>query len=145
MAKRKVKILLVGHGELAEKLSRLTDQEAKKVLRAACRNGLKPIQRAAIADAPKDDGTLSRNIKIRSLARSRRRIGARVTIDSKVEKSRYSFVIFGRMTGTARSPSRRKIEPNNFFKDAATAQASQALSIFNDAVDTHIRRVMKGR
>ena len=142
---KKITVFLLGGGELQKKLKDLTTNETKSVIRGGCREALRPIAAQARTNAPRDSGGLARNIKIRSLKRSRRRVGARVTIQSKIAKHRYSFVLLGRKTGTKTSARRAKIAPDNFLKMAATSRARDAISIFNSVVDKHIRKVIGKR
>lgn len=139
----------VGTGALAKKLEQLTSNETKAVIRGGCREALKPIQKQAIASAPKDSGDLKRNIKIRTLKRSRRRIGARVTIKSEVKKHRYSFVLLGkrkRFKGLRRFLSLVGLgNGESFFKKAARERRKESVKIFASVVDKHIKKVIGKR
>lgn len=139
----------VGTGALAKKLEQLTSNETKAVLRGGCREALKPIQKQAIATAPKDTGGLKRNIKIRTLKRSRKRIGARVTIQSKVNKHRYSFVLLGKRKTF--KFVRRILKSigigigESFFQKAANQHKKESVKIFASVVDKHIKKVIGKR
>jgi hypothetical protein len=139
----------VGAGKLAKKLEDLTTNETKAVIRGGCRDALKPIQRQAKQDAPKDKGGLIREIKIRSLKRSRRRVGARVTIKSHVGKSRYSFVVLGKrklLKGFRKLLSLVGVRVNEgFLEKAARERKRESVRIFADVVDKHIKKVMGKR
>lgn len=139
----------VGAGKLAKKLEQLTNNETKAVIRGGCREALRPIQKQAIATAPKDTGDLKRNIKIRALKRSRKRIGARVTIQSEVKKHRYSFVLLG---GKKRFKGVRRLlrlvgigKGDSFFKKAARERRRESVRIFASVVDKHIKKVIGKR
>ena len=139
----------VGTGKLAKKLEQLTSNETKAVIRGGCREALRPIQKQAIATAPKDTGDLKRNIKIRALKRSRKRIGARITIQSEVKKHRYSFVLLGRkkrFKGVRRLLRLVGIgNGDSFFKKAARERRRESVRIFASVVDKHIKKVIGKR
>lgn len=139
----------VGAGKLAKKLEQLTNNETKAVIRGGCREALRPIQKQAIATAPKDTGDLKRNIKIRALKRSRKRIGARVTIQSEVKKHRYSFVLLGKrkvFKGIRRLLRVIGIgNGDSFFKKAAKQHKKESVKIFANVVDKHIKKVIGKR
>jgi hypothetical protein len=83
------------------------------------------------------------------LKRSRKRIGARVTIQSKVGKSRYSFVVLGKrkvIKGIRRLLRFVGIGNGDvFFKKAAREQKREAVNIFASVVDKHIQKVIGRR
>lgn len=139
----------VGVGKLAKKLEGLTTNETKAVIRGGCRDALRPIQRQAKTEAPRDTGGLKREIKIRALKRSRRRIGARVTIKSQVGKSRYSFVVLGKkklLKGVRKLLSLVGFRVNEgFLKKAARERKKESISIFSSVIDKHINKVMGKR
>ncbi len=139
----------VGQGRIAKKLEQLTANETKAVIRGGCREALKPLQKQAIATAPNDKGNLRRNIKIRTLKRSRKRIGARVTIQSEVKRSRYSFVVLGKkkiFKGIRRLLRLVGIgNGDSFFKKAARERKKESVKIFADVIDKHIKKVIGKR
>lgn len=149
MAKAKRTFFFVGTGKLAKKLEGLTSNETKAVIRGGTREALKPIQTQAKRDAPRNTGGLVKQIKIRSLKRSRRKIGSRVTIASVVGRSRYSFVVLGRrkvMKGFSRLLKFFGIrKEENFLKRAAKDRKKEAVSIFASVVDKHIAKVIGKR
>ena len=67
------------------KMKRLAGTDQKKAIRKASRPALKPLQQEAksTAKSAKQSGKYHKGIKVRSLKRSRSRVGARVTIDRK--------------------------------------------------------------
>lgn len=79
MSKRKITVVLTGSESLNRKLELLTSKQSKEAIRKAARPALAPTLAAAKANAPKKTGRLQRSIKIRSIKRSRSRVGARVT------------------------------------------------------------------
>ena len=72
-------IVLTGSAELNRKLATLAGPKAKAAIRKASREALRPVAAAAKANAPRRSGALSKSIKVRAMARSRTRIGSRVT------------------------------------------------------------------
>ena len=75
-----IKLSLQGDMEIIEKLRGLTKSEFKSATQAGAKKSMEPIQKTARAIAPKETGKLRRAIRIRVLKRSRKRVGARVTI-----------------------------------------------------------------
>lgn len=156
---KKITILLIGESELRKKLEGLTDKESKAVIRGASREALKPIQRMAQDLAPRKTGRLRRSIRIRSLTRSRKRIGARITISNKdtqfTGRTFYgAFQEFGWRPGKrlARSSAaagatdqRPRVPPKEFLKRAARSASSTAVNLFNSIVSKHIQKVMSKR
>lgn len=86
MGKIKKRFVLSGDKSLADKLNALTDNEAKKAIQDACKEALKPVQKLARTLAPKRTGRLQQAIRIRTLKRSRKRVGARVTLSASDPK-----------------------------------------------------------
>ncbi len=85
-----VKLTLVGDKELIRKLKRLAKKDAKAIIRKATRQAAKIIAPRAKELAPKgpkskdhSPGQLRRAIKVRSMKRSRSRIGAVVSMGDK--------------------------------------------------------------
>lgn len=156
---KKITILLIGNSELKQKLAGLTDKESKAVIRGAARESLKPIQRMAQDLAPRKTGRLRRSIRIRSLTRSRKRIGARITMSKKdtqyTGRTFYgAFQEFGWRPGKRLSRSsakegaidqRPRVKPREFLRRAAKSSAQTAVNLFNSIVSKHIQRVMSKR
>ena len=156
---KKVTILLIGESELRKKLEGLTDKESKTVIRGAAREALKPVQRMAQDLAPRKTGRLRRSIRIRSITRSRKRIGARVTISNKdtqfTGRTFYgAFQEFGwrpgkRLTTTeikaGATDQRPSVPPKDFLRRAAKSSAQTAVNLFNSIVSKHIQKVMSKR
>lgn len=76
---KKVRLLLIGDAELRAKLSALTDAEARKAVLGATREAAKLIQAEVKRTVPKRTGLLRKSVRVRSIKRSRKRIGVRVT------------------------------------------------------------------
>jgi HK97 gp10 family phage protein len=145
----KYRIDLSGDRVLAAKLHRLTDAEAKKAILGACRESIKVIQAEARTLAPSKTGAMRRSIKVRSIARSRKRVGVRVTTSASDNmyggKTFYgAFQEFGWKTGSRKGTANRKQIPGkNFMKQAAGAKKGSALEIFKAKIDDYIRKVLK--
>lgn len=149
----KYRINLEGDRVLQAKLRGLTDSQAKKAIVGACREAIKVIQSEARTLAPKRTGALRRSIKVRSIARSRKRIGVRVTT-SKTDnmyagKTFYAaFQEFGWKTGsrrgnkTEKARPRRQIQGIEFMRKAAQTKSGAALEIFKLKIDDYIKKVI---
>ncbi len=72
-------IILTGDKALDRNLAQLTGAAGRKVFNKAARAAAKPVAKQARANAPSRTGRLKKSIKVRSIARSRNKIGIRVT------------------------------------------------------------------
>jgi HK97 gp10 family phage protein len=77
-----LKLSIAGDKELVDKLKEFTKAETKSAMQTGAKKALEPVQKTARAIAPKKTGRLRKAIRIRVLKRSRRRVGARVTVGS---------------------------------------------------------------
>jgi HK97 gp10 family phage protein len=87
-----LKLSLQGDQELINKLRELTKSEFKTATQIGAKKALEPVQKTARAIAPKETGKLRRAIRVRVLKRSKKRVGARVTVgnhDSMFKGRRY--------------------------------------------------------
>ncbi len=130
--KKKFTIVLTGTDELNRKLLELTSAQAKAAIRKAARPALKPTLTAARANAPVKSGALKRSIKIRSIARSRTRVGARVTTaasDNQFSGKTFygAFLEWGWKTG-ARKRTHAAIARRFERQLRAESRAAKALS-----------------
>lgn len=74
-------VVITGIGELDRRLRALEAKIAKQAIRQGLRAGMKDVQAKARALAPRDQGTLKRDIKVRATKRTRkRRLGIKVQI-----------------------------------------------------------------
>lgn len=127
---RKVSVVLTGDRELDRKLRALTSTKAKRAVRKACREALRPIQKATRADAPRGaTGKLSRAAKLRALKRSRKRIGARVTIEGQGPKA------------PAQEYGTKKMAGRHFMYDAAESRRNEANLIFKHKAQEMIKEL----
>ncbi len=169
----KVKVVLTGSDELNRKLASLTNAQAREAIRKAARPALKPCLQTARRVAPKASGRLRRSIKVRSIARSRTRIGAKVT--TSASDSLYSGETFyggfqewgwrsGKRTSNAdlgvgkgkrrttaqralakgRNDSRKKIRGLNFLKKSAQSTQEECLYLYRTAIVDYIEKTAKG-
>lgn len=133
-----VDLSLSGHQEVQAALARLSGPQAKQVIRQSSREALRPLLTTIKANCPVRSGKMRQSIKIRSLKRSRKMIGATITVGDKekayVGKQFYaSFIVFGWKAGSrkrtrevqgtrqgreAKIKERRQIPPNKFMQDA---------------------------
>jgi HK97 gp10 family phage protein len=103
----KVKIVVTGSEVINERLAKLTNKQAKDAIRKASRTALRPLLERCKSTCPVRNGKMRQSIKIRSITRSRRFVGTRITVGDKdkayVGKQFYaSFIVFGWKTGSRR-------------------------------------------
>jgi len=143
MAKKQM-LVLTGDSELNKRLAMLSGKEAKAVVRKALRPALKPVLQQARGTAPSKTGLLKKNIKIKSIARSRTYIGARVTSGSGKAKSGNensgkafygAFLEYGTKPRSNKSGANRgRIKPFGYMKSAANKKREQALRIYRQGI-----------
>jgi len=73
-------IVVTGIKQIDRKLKQLEPKIQKKVLRQSMRAGLKEVQAEMKAQVPVDTGLMKKNVKVRALKRSRKRIGMEVRV-----------------------------------------------------------------
>ena len=110
----KVTMVLTGDRQLNRKLKRLTSKQQKAAFREAARPAIKPVGQEAKSNAKenKDTGALAKSIKVRSIKRSRSRIGVRVTTrteDFKEGRFYASFQEYGWKAGNTRVKGRENL------------------------------------
>jgi HK97 gp10 family phage protein len=145
---RKLTVVLTGDKELNAKLAALTGKQAKEAIRKAARPALQVTLQAARSLAPIRSGSLRRSLKIRTIRRSRTRVGMRLTTSKSDNqysgKTFYAaFQEWGWKTGSRKSKNRRQIAATNFLKQAAISTRSQALKIYASKILEHIRNTVK--
>lgn len=143
MAKKQM-LVLTGDKELNKRLAMLSGKEAKKVVRKSLRPALKPVLQEARGNAPTKTGFLKKNIKIKSIARSRTYIGARVTSglgkaksgnDNSGDAFYGSFLEYGTKPRRTESGANRGIvKPFKYMKKAADKKREQALRIYREGI-----------
>ena len=147
-------MVLTGDAELNRKLKKLSGKEAKKVVRKSLRPALKPVLQEARGNAPKDTNNLSKNIKIKSIPRSRTYIGARVTSGSKKAKPGNensgdafygAFLEYGtKPRATKLGASRGRIKPIRYMKKAADKKREHAMRIYREGIAAGILEIARG-
>ena len=148
-------VVITGDAELNRKLANLQTKFAKKAIRTAARESLKPLRdrtkRAAPVSAagntgkyPHPPGNLRRSVRVLALPRSRKWVGARVSSSEK--KSLYrgqafygGFIEFGRLTGTRNSPIRYAIPANPFMGRTAKRYQRATIRLYQ----THLARAIR--
>lgn len=141
----KIKVDMRGDKALAAKLRELSKSEMKKALQDGAKKSLEPIRKLSQSIAPKKTGTLRRAHRIRVLKRSRKRIGARVTIQANDP----AFVRRGRAygpqveLGTKRGTKR--ILPVDYMRKAAKERRFIVIASFGGWVRKMIHKVVKKR
>lgn len=115
-----VDLTSTGHQEVQAALARLSGPQAKQVIRQSSREALRPLLTTIKANCPVRSGKMRQSIKIRSLKRSRKFVGATITVGDKekayVGKQFYaSFIVFGWKTGSRRRT--REAEARRIARD----------------------------
>ncbi len=115
-----VDLTSTGHQEVQAALARLSGPQAKQVIRQSSREALRPLLTTIKANCPVRSGAMRQSIKIRSLKRSRKFVGATITVGDKekayVGKQFYaSFIVFGWKTGSRRRT--REAESRRIARD----------------------------
>ena len=110
---------------LNRRLQKLRGPQQKKAVRKSMRPALKPVQQETKQNAKrhKRTGAFAKSIKIRSMKRSRRRIGARVT-------SGKGSGFKGEFYGSFIEYDRDNFTGQKSFTDAARRKRRQAIAIF---------------
>lgn len=155
----KVDLVITGDAELNKKLAALTGPEAKKVIRKAAREALRPVLRHARANAPKRTRRLEKSLKIRALKRSRSRIGAKVQTaagDFKGKTFYGAFQEYDHRRGKRTNAQKRKGQPADsvadkrpvvqgkyYMKRAAEQGKQEALATYRTVVREGILALVK--
>jgi len=137
-------MVITGDDELNKKLKLLAGKDAKKVVRKALRPALKPVLQEARGGAPTKSGQLKKNIKIKSIARSRTYIGARVTSGLGKAKSGNensgkafygAFLEFGtKVRRNRKGAYRGAIKPFRYMGLASAKKREHALRIYREGI-----------
>lgn len=148
---RAVTVVLTGDKKLNRRLKKLAGKDAKKAVRKSLRPALKPIHQQAKANARqfKKTGKLGRSIKIRSIKRTRKGFGARVTTgtattDFSGETYYGAFHEYGWKTGKRGSSNRRQIEGKKFMQNAVDQKRRIAMKIYRNEIKRNIEAIAKG-
>lgn len=114
-----MKVVITGDKRINRALQRLSSKDAKKAFRKAARPAIKPVMQQARGNAKRNrrTGKLDKSFKVRSIPRSRSRIGVRVTTrEQDFQRQFYAaYQEFGWKAGKAK----RKIEGRDNLKNAA--------------------------
>lgn len=134
--------VLTGDKKLNRKLARLTGPQAKKAFRQSARPAIKPIQQESKSNSSKhsDTGKLARSYRVRSIPRSRSRIGSRVTIREEEFDSFYAgFREFGWKAGRAK----RKVKGTEDMERAAKAKKTAVMRDYKARLAKNIQEIAK--
>ena len=126
-------LVATGFKELDRKLRDFEPKVAKKAVRRASREALRPVHRAAQRNAPFETGLLEQSIKVRAIKRTRKAIGSQVTTREgffQGETFYGAFQEFGWMTGKRGSENRRPVLGKGFLKFAAESKRRTAQFLF---------------
>lgn len=137
----KVTAVITGDKKLNRKLSRLTSKQQKKAFRDAARPAIKPVmtESRSNAKANSDTGRLAKSIKVRSLPRSRSRIGVRVTTraDDFGRQFYASFQEYGWKAGKLKRP----IKGTENMQDAARVKKASVIRDYKRRLAHSIAKV----
>lgn len=135
----KVSVILTGDKELDRMLLKLERTTARKLHRTASRTAAKLIVQEAKRRAPAVSGDDPRSLTVRSLRRSRRGMGYRVTQkelrakSGKKAKIFYgSFLEFGWTTRHKPGGEGRKITGQWLMKQAGDRKEREAIKLYRD-------------
>ena len=118
---KEIKFAITGDKELNAALKALGSKLALKLERKALRQVAKPVLADAKANCPVDSGDLKRSLKLRSMRRSRVRIGLQVATSKgwfKGDTYYGGFVFLGHKTGKRGSDNRKDVPANTALTDA---------------------------
>ncbi|HAN97625.1 MAG TPA: hypothetical protein DCQ98_09455 [Planctomycetaceae bacterium] len=149
----KVTIVVTGDREINAMLARLDGPRAKSAIRQGARHALRPVLAAAKRHAPKDTGTLGKNIKLRALKRSRARIGARVTSGGKTSTGKSTdytgdayhgaFQEFGWTPGKRGGKRGTKVAGKHFMKRAADESEAEAMRRYREFLKQKVEELAR--
>lgn len=166
--------VVTGSDELNRKLQELKGPKQKAAIRKASREALRPVAEQVKSTAPKRTGRLARSAKVRSLTRSRSRVGSRVTVSGTGSnfkgKTFYGgFIEYGwkagrrvrnadlgaargakrtadqRAEAERRNNARRQIKGTEWMKKAAQAKRQMALGIYRAETIRWVRELSKAK
>ncbi|MFO0939825.1 MAG: HK97 gp10 family phage protein [Pirellulales bacterium] len=169
-----VTMVTTGDAEVNRQLSVLTGPEQKKAVRKASRVSLKPMAVQMRQAAPRRTGRLSRAVKVRAMARSRVRIGSKVSLTGKASafsgKAFYGGFLewgwragrrvrnsdLGLKRGAKRSPmmaaiarnrnnARKQIPGKHWMMAVVKQTKDECLTIYKSELVQFIRSVAKGK
>lgn len=169
-----VQIVVTGDAEVNRQLSVLTGPEQKKAIRKASRVSLKPMAVAMRSAAPRRTGRLSRAVKVRAMARSRVRVGSKVSVTGNATsfagKAFYGGFLewgwragkrvrnsdLGLAKGAKRSPmmaaiarnrnnARKQIAGKHWMEAVVKQTKDECLTIYKREIVDFVRSVAKGK
>jgi len=110
---------MTGLDKFQKKLMSMEKNLQHKVVRTALREEMKEFQSDAKAYAPKDDGQIKKNIKVRASKRSRKSIGINVSLHKDTFKDNYygAFQEFGTS----------KIKPKGFLRQSFDSNVESSM------------------
>jgi hypothetical protein len=167
-----ITVVITGDAETNAKLAKLAGPDQKKAIRKASREALRPVLAQVKATAPRRTGALSRAATIRSMERSRSKLGSRVTVHGtgkgfsgktfyggfieygwkagrRVRNSDLSLARGAKRNASAQAVAkhidakRRKIPGTEWMKKAAKAKQSEALANYRYELDVFIADAIK--
>lgn len=131
-----------GFAELDAALGRLDAKVAKSIGRKSLRPAIKPIQKAAKANAPVLTGALRQSIKVRTVkSRNRSRIAVQITTSDKTTKAgKRSLYIGEQFYGAFVEFGTERMEGRHFMEEAFEKNWDDALRIVKQQLGTRIEQ-----
>ena len=128
---------------LDRKLKKLPSKQQKTAFRKSARPALKPLQQQAKSNAKEDkqSGTTGRSIKVRSMKRSRSRVGAKVTSEGKSFDGKF-YAKFHELSWKA-GKSRRKIKGNQPMKRAVKTKKRTVIRKYKENLKQNIKQATR--
>ena len=126
----KITLVLTGDKKLDAKLAKLKSTDAKRAFRKAARTTIKPFKEDVKQELPKKSGALKKSAKVRAMKRSRRMIGAKVTVDGIYG----AFVLLGT----------KHIEARRTIRNEADKQRASIQRKFGKNLGREILNITKG-
>ena len=164
-------VAIYGAKELERKLRALPKKVAGKVIRKAVRAGSKVIKVQVVANAPRDEGTLAKSIKVRAAKRRHKgsvgmvvqtaegdykgetfygamvhqghKIGKRATNASIGLRKRKRRTVNDRFDIQDKNDSRTEVPANPFMSKAFDSKKDEAAKVIVDTIKTGIEQEAK--
>lgn len=149
---KSVTVVLTGDKKVNRMLREISGTQGKSVIRKAARAGIKVVLPAAKRYAPSRTGLLRRNIKVRTLRRSRTRVGARITIGAESFQGKTFYGAFqewgwrvGKRQGLTKAAlaTRPKVPGKFFLKRAADSKRNSALIVYHAAIKRGVEEIAR--
>ena len=140
MPKKLAEITIQGYDDVIRNLKQLDHKIQLKVMRSALRAGAKVIQRNARQLVPTDTGNMKKNIKLKSLKRSKKQMGVNIVTGTResmgIPQKGKGYYPFSVEYGT----SEMKAQP--FMRPALEGNRVAATKAIGDTLEKGIKKVV---